>query len=490
VDTNDSSVSPAYDDDGLTDDGTFTYAWNGENCLVTVTPKTPAVGDKKLDVLYDHMGRRVRKITTAWDGAAWQPDDTALFVYNGWNLIEELAGAVTASYVHGLDLSQSLQGAGGIGGILARVDHGADKTHIYFYDANGNVGQLIDSADGSIVAAYEYAPFGGIISAMGSYAGSNPFRFSSKYADDVTGLYYYGFRYYSPVLGRWVSRDPIGEDGGVNLYAFVGNNPVNTVDFQGMTSLTHVDQGIVFYTWHMGWIDTGHAYGENKSLAEAWRKIKKTRAGAVISFELSMSQSGKRSYAKFCISPKSDLTAKKEQLLYAWMSISEQFEGYQNKGPQGSSFINRLYGMYVTNEVDKIPSGFSTEDLVSNLVHFYAIVDSKSAQDLLNNYAGRFDISVERMISRAIWLHSMKPQPSTAGWEPTYFDHQGFLQINFGPAPDIRAVHYNNDKENAKKVQSLIRSYWNKFGEPTFPSYFKKYAPTSEQLIMIDKNDI
>jgi RHS repeat-associated protein len=139
-----------------------------------------------------------------------------------------------ASYVHGLDLSQSLQGAGGIGGILARIDHGTDKVHTYFYDANGNVGQLVDSADGGIVAAYEYAPFGGLISAMGSYAGVNPFRFSTKYADDIAGLYYYGYRYYSPVLGRWLNRDPIGEDGGINLYGFVKNGPVNSVDLLGL----------------------------------------------------------------------------------------------------------------------------------------------------------------------------------------------------------------------------------------------------------------
>ena len=151
-------------------------------------------------------------------------------------MIEELdgTGAVTASYVYGLDLSQSLQGAGGIGGILARVDHGADKVHLYFYDGNGNVGQLLDSSDGSVAAAYEYAPFGGLTSAMGSYAEINPFRFSSKYADGVTGLYYYGYRYYSPELGRWMSRDPIGEDGGINLYGFVNNDSSNQQDFLGL----------------------------------------------------------------------------------------------------------------------------------------------------------------------------------------------------------------------------------------------------------------
>ena len=106
MNTNGSAVSPAYDDDGgLTDDGTFTYTWNGENRLITITPKTPAVGDKKLEFLYDYMGRRARKITTAWDGSTWQSDETRFFVYDGWNLIEELdgTGAVTASYVHGLD---------------------------------------------------------------------------------------------------------------------------------------------------------------------------------------------------------------------------------------------------------------------------------------------------------------------------------------------------------------------------------------------------
>ncbi len=237
VETNGAAASPAYDNDGgLTDDGTFTYTWNGENRLSAVTPKTPAVGDKKLDFIYDYMGRRAQKVTTVWDGAAWQSDETRFFVYDGLNLIEELdgAGAVTASYVYGLDISQSFQGAGGIGGILARIDHGVNKSHIYFYDANGNVGQLVDSLDGYVVAAYEYAPFGGLVSGMGNYAEANPFRFSTKYADDVAGLYYYGYRYYSPELGRWMSRDPIGEEGGLNLYGFVGGNPLNVVDFFGL----------------------------------------------------------------------------------------------------------------------------------------------------------------------------------------------------------------------------------------------------------------
>ncbi len=60
------------------------------------------------------------------------------------------------------------------------------------------------------------------------------FRFSSKYLDEETGLYYYGYRYLSPVLGRWVNRDPIGETGGLSLYCYLENGTINVFDFLGM----------------------------------------------------------------------------------------------------------------------------------------------------------------------------------------------------------------------------------------------------------------
>jgi len=155
-----------------------------------------------------------------------------VFVYDGWNLIKETVTGDTNGtyYVWGLDLSQSMQGAGGIGGLVCRVSGTA--VHHYTYDANGNVGQLVDE-DGAIVARYEYDPFGNEIRAEGDDAQNNPFRFSTKYLDAETGLYYYGFRYYSAEIGRWISRDPIGEDGGLNLMAFVQNNPANGVDSLG-----------------------------------------------------------------------------------------------------------------------------------------------------------------------------------------------------------------------------------------------------------------
>jgi len=84
-------------------------------------------------------------------------------------------------------------------------------------DANGNCVSFIDDA-GNVQAHYTYDAFGGTVSSDGDMADVFPFRFSSKYLDDETGLYYYGVRYFAPALGRWVSRDPLWEQGGLMLY--------------------------------------------------------------------------------------------------------------------------------------------------------------------------------------------------------------------------------------------------------------------------------
>ena len=195
-------------------------------------------------------------------------------MYDGWNLIQETtttdSGESTEYYAWGLDLSGSLQGAGGIGGLLVRnTDSGS---FLYLYDANGNVGQLVDASTGSIAAHYEYDPFGNTIVANGSEAGSNPFRFSTKSLDTETGLSYYGYRYYSPELGRWTTRDPIKEFGfivlqtllyepakyakdGINFtplnsreYLFVSNNSVNVVDRLGLITLKYPRYGAKRFT--------------------------------------------------------------------------------------------------------------------------------------------------------------------------------------------------------------------------------------------------
>jgi len=236
------SASPAYDDDGnMTAYNGAAYTWNAENRLVSVEK-----ADKKITFLYDYMGRRVQRKVFGGTPGSWNtvPDETRVFVYDGWNLIKETVTGDTDGdtyYVWGLDLSQSMQGAGGIGGLVCRVS-GTAVRH-YTYDANGNVGQLVDEA-GAITARYEYDPFGNEIRAEGDDAQNNPFRFSTKYLDAETGLYYYGFRYYSAEIGRWISRDPIGERGGINIYGFAGNVPTVNIDPLGLDWGIRIKGGI------------------------------------------------------------------------------------------------------------------------------------------------------------------------------------------------------------------------------------------------------
>ncbi len=85
----------------------------------------------------------------------------------------------------------------------------------------------------------DYDPFGNavIVEKFNTTALVNripAFGFSTKYQDRESGLYYYGYRYYDPYTGRWPSRDLIGEEGGVNLYGFVGNDGLNRVDYLGL----------------------------------------------------------------------------------------------------------------------------------------------------------------------------------------------------------------------------------------------------------------
>ena len=138
-----------------------------------------------------------------------------------------------------MDLSGSMQGAGGVGGLLMVTEHSAQSTaHFYpTYDGNGNVSEYLDST-GASVAHYEYDAFGNeIVAATSSSLAQNfSHRFSTKYYDEESGLYYYGYRDYDPTVGRWLHRDRLGGRGGLNIYGMVGNNTVNDSDYLGLLS--------------------------------------------------------------------------------------------------------------------------------------------------------------------------------------------------------------------------------------------------------------
>jgi len=231
------SSAITYDENGNTascplSSGVWNMIWDDENQLISTTN---ASNGTKLEYAYDYLGRRRIKTSYSYDLAlgSWTPQARTEYIYKGWDLVEKreclaqpFSPTTSTYYTWGL-------GAGGVGGLLSvKMNSG---TYFPQYDDNGNVVSYTDEND-NVLAEYEYSPFGKIISQSGSMADEFDFRFSTRQFDTETGLIYYGFRYYSPDLGRWMSRDPIGELGGVNLYGFVGNDPVNGFDVLGLKS--------------------------------------------------------------------------------------------------------------------------------------------------------------------------------------------------------------------------------------------------------------
>jgi RHS repeat-associated protein len=172
-----------------------------------------------------HESRRIQKWTVWLTGS----------IFGKVHTVQKRNGSNNplVSYTRGNDLSGTMEGAGGIGGLLARSSgySGGNFTvhNYYFADGNGNITYLLDNSP-TMVAKYRYDAFGNTISKSGTLADANVYRFSSKEIHVSSGMYYYGHRFYEPNLQRWVNRDPIGERGDINLFRFVRNQPTRSVD--------------------------------------------------------------------------------------------------------------------------------------------------------------------------------------------------------------------------------------------------------------------
>jgi RHS repeat-associated protein len=268
--------SPVYDPRGnLIQDGGWSYEWDARNRLLAAEMKAehlPAdLPQIRVEHRYDWLSRRVVTITkekrvdtqTGARESVWRVLEHRHFWYDGWHLMAETVqggapgsvAAVTQRYIWGLDLAGDWergmgqtrpQGSstrtGGVGALLG-VMTSAGKTYSVCNDANGNVMGFIDLGTATLTARFDYDAFGNPITNWSApdHPASDTItriRFGSKRQDPHTGWLYYGYRWYDAENGRWPSRDPIGERGGMNLYGMVYNNPINLFDPDGRAPMS------------------------------------------------------------------------------------------------------------------------------------------------------------------------------------------------------------------------------------------------------------
>lgn len=153
----------------------------------------------------------------------------SLYLSDGFEIIgvANQNGQVLETFTRGVGLG------GDIGTLVAVTHHAGSSTNGTFYVHNNNRGDIVQTRSGTATTGtYDYSVFGTLKSQTGTDVCR--FKFSSKEREASTSFSYYGFRFYAPQWQRWPNRDPINEGGGINLYAYVGNDPVNYVDKYGL----------------------------------------------------------------------------------------------------------------------------------------------------------------------------------------------------------------------------------------------------------------
>jgi RHS repeat-associated protein len=206
-------------------DKNWTQTWDYENRLVKVE-KVKGAEKRTVSFSYDPMGRRIGKQIIIVKAGVTKTNSWG-YVYDNDDIVQEVytdqSGAVTKTiFTHGAGVDEHLA-----------MERGGQ---FYYYHADG-LGSVVGITDASksVVQNYEYDSFG-MVKPQTRFA--NSYTYTGREWDKETGLYYYRARYYDPMEGRFISKDPIGFDGGANLFAYTANNPVDRVDPEGENWLT------------------------------------------------------------------------------------------------------------------------------------------------------------------------------------------------------------------------------------------------------------
>ncbi len=269
------AFTPQYDADGnqtlvKTSTGIWTVTYNAENRPVKFESED---GGTTVECAYDSMGRRFEKKVTVGGTTGFH----ARYLYRDYLQVAEcdLTGetpVLVRSYLWDPSEPEATR-------VLAMTRWEANgtqvKEHLYcMHDAMKNVTSLFGEARGRR-ALYEYRPYGGLVTSEGNMAQENKFRFSCEYMDDELGLIYYNYRHLNPRDGRWISRDPIMEQGGWNLYSYIYNSPTISNDIIGLYTVSYeVNLGVIgapFYAKIQGEIQTNPYFKVSGEFYAAWQ---------------------------------------------------------------------------------------------------------------------------------------------------------------------------------------------------------------------------
>jgi len=200
----------SYDANGdLTSDGVDAYSWNARDQLTQIS----AGSQSQMSYAYDALGRRISKTV--------QNNTPVQYLYDGANAVQEMQGANVNPILSGLNIDER----------FARNDV-TGRTY-FLTDALNSTIALTDTT-GAIVQKYSYDPYGNVTQSDTSTGFTNPYQYTGREAD-TPWLYYYRARYYSPVIGSFISEDPLGFGGGQSsFYAYAGGDSVNNIDPTGL----------------------------------------------------------------------------------------------------------------------------------------------------------------------------------------------------------------------------------------------------------------
>lgn len=320
------------------------------------------------------------------------------------------------------------------------------------WQLDNHLGSSSNELDNSaqVISYEEYHPFGSTSFHTvngGAEVSANRYRYTGKERDDETGLYYYGARYYASWLGRWTGCDPKVEDGW-NLYVYVKNAPVLYIDYDGCSSRSDIipekkidKNGMAVeakprltYSTKMGWVDWGHTglHTKNngqKMLLERFEKeitLAEGRGQQYFQFRITMGIGAENSATRseigedYAVKTGLNYDQRNSTLLAMFMDISEKFEKFQDnfafKSPVNIGPLKKVNS--IGEEVRR--SGFSEDDLSSNMIGFFAAVYDLSRSEV-EQLVGDVGVDASLKLWDAYFQNGLGISES---WEPKLYNEE------------------------------------------------------------------